>query len=92
MLKNIIEFESWAEMSRSADLAVFMLFYKQTATCLHGRDARLGAYVHGNHCICRVWGLTASETSIFVEREIPAPDRPPCCCQYGLRSKAPLAY
>ena len=43
MLKNIIEFESWAEMSRSADLAVFMLFYKQTVACLHRRDARLGA-------------------------------------------------
>ena len=56
-------------MSRCSDLAIFMLFYNQTATCLHRRDARLGARLHENHCICSVWGLTASETTVFVERE-----------------------
>ena len=60
-------------MSRCSDFAVFMLFYKQTETLLHWRDARLGAYVHENHCICSVWGLTGAETTVFVEWENTGP-------------------
>ena len=73
MLKNLQEFENWAEMSRCSDLAVFMLFYKQTVACLHRRDARLGARLHENHCICSVWGLINAETTVFIEREPTGP-------------------
>ena len=44
----------------------FMLLYNQTATCLHRRDARLGARLHENQCICSAWRPSDAETTIFV--------------------------
>ena len=66
MLQNLKEFESGTEMSCYSDLKVFMLFYRQTATCLHRGDAPLSIWTYVFRRLC----AAGAESTIFVDLEL----------------------